>query len=211
MAAHVKGITGDFMFGEDLSWDDAPRSVPRVLFGRFILANGSEHVCSVTNVSIEGAEFRSSTLPPFGDSLVAVLEHVGRIHGRAAHATGNGFLVEWLYNREEKANLQTKLDWLDDFHEGRTGNERQFQRRPLQNSRSTVTLLDGRKLFCEISDLSMSGAGIAVDVRPETGTRIYLGNVLCEVVRHTQEGLGVRFLAGSGSDLMSELYAGAHR
>lgn len=196
------------MLGNDLSWDDAPRSVPRVLFGRFVLVDQSEHVCSVTNVSIEGAEFRCGTLPPFGGSIVAFLEHVGRVEGRADRATENGFMVRWTHSSEQRETFQSKLMWLDDFHEGRTDNERQYNRRPLDNARSVMTLLDGRKLPCVVTDLSLSGAGISVGLRPEAGERVYVGNVLCQVMRHTDEGFGVKFLTGFGSDLMAELFAG---
>ena len=197
------------MLGNDYSDSvGTVRALPRVLFGRFMLADRSEHTCSVTKVTIDGAEFRSQVLPAYGDSMVAHLEHVGRIEGRAGTATGSGFAVRWGLDAAQRQRLMTKLLWLDDFHDGRAENERVYNRRHLENARSAMTLMDGRRFVCAVTDLSMSGAGVTTASRPEIGARVYLGRVLCEVMRHTDDGLGVRFLTGFGSDLMADLLGG---
>lgn len=188
--------------------DDGPRNVARVLFGQFMRADQSKHTCSVKNVTLEGAEFKSSTLPGYDERLVATLEHLGRVEGRASHATESGFYVRWDINSDDRTPFLGKLTWLEDYYEGKTADSRHYSRRQINEAKSIVTLLDGRRFSCEITDLSLSGAGIAIDKVPDIGARLYVGKVLCEVMRHTDEGLGVRFLTGFGSDLMAELLAG---
>ena len=187
-------------------WDsgETSRNVARVLFGRFARADRSEHICSVRNVSIDGAEFMSTALPAYGEALVAHLEHFGRIDSRAGSATGNGFMVQWDIHPDDRVPFLSKLTWLDDYYSGRNAESRQHNRRQLDNARSVVTLLDGRRFPCEIRDISMSGAGVTINRVPDVGAKLYLGKVLCEVMRHSDDGLGVRFLTAS-SDLMSDL------
>ena len=152
-------------------WDsgDTSRNVARVLFGKFTRADRSEHICSVRNVSIDGAEFTSSTLPAFGEALVANLEHFGRIDSRAGSATGDGFKVQWDIHPDDRVPFLSKLTWLDDYYSGRTADSRQHHRRQVDNMRSAITLLDGRRFPCEIRDISMSGAGIIISGLAATG------------------------------------------
>ena len=185
------------------------RKRPRVLFGKYGMAGTMEHLCSVVGLTIDGAVFKCSALPPFGAIFVAQLEHVGRIEGRAINATEDGFVAEWCLSPAQRTALASKLIWLEDFYNGDIDNERQYSRRPLDNANSTMTLLDGRRFPCTISDVSMSGAAVHVQQLPEVGSRLYLGSVLCEVVRYTGEGVGVRFLTGFGSDLIGDLLSGA--
>ncbi|WP_373503326.1 PilZ domain-containing protein [Aestuariivirga sp.] len=194
----------------DNDWDsgDSSRSPPRVLFGQFARADKSEYICSVTNVSIDGAAFKSRVLAASNEFLVAKLEHLGRVECRAGEATGDGFMVRWDISPADRTAFLSKFTWLDDYYAGKAADSRQYNRRQFSETKSVVTLLDGRSIPCEISDISLSGAGVIMKKVPDIGSKIYLGKVLCEVMRHTDEGLGVRFLTGFGSDLMSELLAG---
>jgi hypothetical protein len=205
----LDGLTVEW--GLDLEYresDGTQRNIPRVLFGQFIRADRSEHTCSVKNVSMEGAEFKSAVLPAHDEVLVATLEHLGRLEGRAGYAAENGFMVRWNINPADRTSFLTRLTWLEDYYEGKASDSRQYNRRQFNDTKSVVTLMDGRRIPCEITDLSLSGAGVSINKVPDIGSKIYLGKVLCEVMRHTDEGLGVRFLTGFGSDLMSELLAG---
>ena len=189
--------------------DDAPSKVSRVLFGQYARADRSTCPCSVKNVTVDGAEFTSAVMPAHDEAVVATLEHLGRLEGRAGRATGSGFMVHWNINPAERTSFLSKLTWLDDYFQGKTSDSRQYNRRKFDDAKSVVTLLDGRRIPCEIIDLSLSGAGVSIQMVPDIGSKIYLGKVLCEVMRHTDEGLGVRFLTGFGSDLMSELLDGS--
>ncbi len=62
-----------------------------------------------------------------------------------------------------------------------------------------LTLVDGKEgALCRLGDVSAAGARLVVNRRPDTGSRLYLqspeaGALPLEVVRHTSDGVGVRF------------------
>ena len=62
-----------------------------------------------------------------------------------------------------------------------------------RNTRTELTLDDGRRYPCRIIDLSLSGAAIDIEVRPALGTPVQLGSMKGRVVRHFQEGVAIEF------------------
>ena len=63
-----------------------------------------------------------------------------------------------------------------------------------RSSRSQITLPDGREYFCEVIDISLSGAAVKVDVMPSLGTHILLGKMRGRVVRYLDNGIGIEFV-----------------
>ena len=53
---------------------------------------------------------------------------------------------------------------------------------------------DGREYNCEVVDISLSGAGIKVDVMPSLGTYIMLGKMRGRVVRYLENGVAIEFV-----------------
>ena len=62
-----------------------------------------------------------------------------------------------------------------------------------RNTRTDLTLDDGRRYACRIIDLSLSGAAVDIEVRPALGTSVQLGHMKGRVVRHFQEGVAIEF------------------
>ena len=62
-----------------------------------------------------------------------------------------------------------------------------------RDSQSQITLPDGRVYNCEVIDISVSGAGIVVEVMPSLGTYVMLGKMRGRVVRYLENGIGIEF------------------
>jgi c-di-GMP-binding flagellar brake protein YcgR len=58
---------------------------------------------------------------------------------------------------------------------------------------SSILLEDGRRYNCKITDISLSGAAVEIDVRPALGTPVTLGRMRARVVRHFPDGIAVEF------------------
>lgn len=177
----------------------------KLLFGRFLLPDQSEHACSVSGISVEGAEFRCPVMPPFGQIIIAYLEHVGRVECMAKEATTEGFRVEFMLSGARKDRFLARLAWLASKEAGEVDDERHYNRRQLNGARSRIVLADGRSYPCEIIDVSLTGAAIMVDVLPAIGSNVYLGKMLGKVVRYLDTGFAIQFLTAFGSDFLSEV------
>lgn len=178
---------------------------PNPLFGRFLLPDQSEHTCTVASMSVEGAEFRCPVLPPFGHIIIAYLEHIGRIECMAKEATADGFRVEFILGGARRERFGARLEWLASKQAGEVEDERNYNRRQLSGTQSRIILADGRAYSCEIIDVSLTGAAVAVDVLPAIGSNVYLGKMLGKVVRYLENGFALQFLTAFGSDFLADV------
>ncbi len=144
---------------ESLLSGSEAQKVGKILFGRYMLPDKSEHSCSVIGFSLDAAFIRSDGYPAPGDRIILYLEHFGRLEGIASNPVNGGFSVRFILQGDRKSKLVQKFEWLLLNEAGEVENERQYNRRQLHNSFSRLTLLDGRVLPCEVTDVSMTGGG----------------------------------------------------
>jgi hypothetical protein len=71
--------------------------------------------------------------------------------------------------------------------------DRRHERVEPRNPYSRIKLPDGRTYACRVIDMSISGAAVAMQVRPALGTEVTLGRMRARVVRHFPEGVAVQF------------------
>lgn len=180
-------------FGQVSEDQNLPPS-SKVLFGRFMLPDQTEHACSVVGVDVTGAEFRSSCLPPYGQTLIAYLEQIGRIECVAQEATPDGFRVEFVLTGARKERFLTRQKWLVSKSAEQVQEERQYNRRQMDGAQSRITLLDGRNYPCEVIDVSLTGAAVAIAVLPAIGSKVYLGKMLGKIVRYVENGIALQFM-----------------
>ena len=57
-----------------------------------------------------------------------------------------------------------------------------------------LKLADGGATTCRIIDLSLSGAALAAEMRPQVGEPVTLGRVPARVVRHLEDGFAIEFI-----------------
>ncbi|MCR6499516.1 PilZ domain-containing protein [Shinella sp. CPCC 101442] len=172
------------------------RSFQRVsvnLPGRLMLPNHDEYDCSVIDMSPGDASFICAARPRVGERIIAYVDHLGRIEGNVANLNDEGFAITLTATDRKREKLAAQLTWIANKHELGLPEDRRHNRLTPRNTRTEITLDDGRRYPCRIIDLSMSGAAVDIDVRPALGTPVQLGNMKGRVVRHFQEGVAIEF------------------
>jgi hypothetical protein len=169
-----------------------PASGPS-LFGRFMLPDMSEHPCQVLGLTVDGATFLSDHVPPAGLPVVAYLEEIGRVEALTGEPVDGGFKILFTLKGARLEKLEARIKWLNQKHKGSEADGRRHARFEPRDSRSQLTLPDGRVYTCEVLDISVSGAGIKVEVMPSIGTFVMLGKMRGRVVRYLEHGLAIEF------------------
>lgn len=164
-----------------------------IVFGRFMLPDTTEHPCQVLNISIDGATFLASHVPPPGLAVVAYIEDLGRVEAISGDSVDGGFRVEFNATGARRERLQARIDWLSKNEEGGPENRRHPRYEPRERT-SQITLPDGRVYACEVLDISVSGAAIKSDVMPSLGTYLMLGRMKGRVVRYLDTGVAIEFV-----------------
>ena len=176
------------------SSQNALEPVQQTLFGRFMLPDQSEHPCQVNGITLDGAVFVTSEVPPPGLPIVAYLEEVGRVEAMTADPVDGGLRVTFALTGARRERFESRLRWLNEKQGGVSEEDRRHARfEPAQKS-SQITMPDGREYACEVMDISLSGAGIKVDVMPSLGTYILLGKMRGRVVRYLENGVAIEFV-----------------
>jgi PilZ domain len=158
-----------------------------------MLPDMSEHPCQVSNISIAGAIFITETPPPPGLTLVAYLEELGRVEAISGEKVPGGFNITFAVKGSRLEKLESRIKWLSQRQSGEEDGRRHARFEPRDNQ-SQITLPDGRVYNCEVIDISLSGAGIKVDVMPSLGTYIMLGKMRGRIVRYLDNGVGIEFI-----------------
>jgi hypothetical protein len=166
---------------------------PKTLFGRYMLPNMSEYPCQVTELTTTGAVFLSDHIPFAGLTIVAYLEELGRIEAITNNAVPGGFRITFALKGVRLEKLESRIKWLGKRQASGEEGRKQARFEP-RDSQSQITLPDGRVYNCEVIDISVSGAGITVDVMPSLGTYVMLGKMRGRVVRYLENGVGIEFV-----------------
>jgi PilZ domain len=158
-----------------------------------MLPDMSEHPCQVTDISIAGAIFVTETPPAPGLTLVAYLEELGRVEAISGEKVPGGFKIAFTVKGSRLEKLESRIKWLSERKSGSEEDRRHARFEPRDNQ-SQITLPDGRVYNCEVIDISLSGAGVKIDIMPSLGTYIMLGKMRGRVVRYLDNGIGIEFI-----------------
>lgn len=83
--------------------------------------------------------------------------------------------------------------------------QRSSKRTAIAHGSTMLTLADGTKHSCEITEISMGGFGITVQARPKIGEHVTIGKTPAWVVRHTPDGVALSLLSGRFSRSQTEV------
>ncbi len=163
------------------------------LFGRFMRESKQEFPCQVTNMSPGTASVISPNSGEVGETIIAYLDHVGRIEGKVLRIFHGGFSMSVNATPQKRDKLAAKITWIANRHELSLPEDRRHDRIVPTTRLSAVKLEDGRTYDARIIDLSLSGAALDISVRPAIGTLVMLGHMRGRVVRHFDEGIAIEF------------------
>ena len=177
------------------------------LHGRFMLEDRSEHVCHVYDMSPGNILLLAGRIGEPGERVIAYLDHVGRIEGVVTRTFEDGFAMTVIASERKREKLSAQLTWLANREDLGLPEDRRHERVAPRNPFSAMHMEDGRSYECRIIDLSLSGAGIEIDVRPAIGTQVTLGTMRGTVVRHFEEGIAIEFATLQEPDVLDTQFA----
>ena len=176
------------------------RKHQRVAFeakGRFLAPDGSEHECSIRDMSLGGIALSADIAIEIGENIIVYLDEFGRFEGKVVRVYEGGFAIETAISGPRRERLAQRLEALARGEKIEVSARRSFARYApgeagLEES-SVLTIGDGSSMPCRIIDMSLGGAQVAVENRPPIGTGVSIGRMTGRVVRHTEEGVGIQF------------------
>lgn len=163
------------------------------LNGRFMRESRSEYECKVIDMSPGNVAIQSRVQANTGERIICYLDHIGRIEGRVTRRLMDGFAMTINASNRKREKLAGQLTWLANKHELSLPEDRRHERLAPEQQRTVLTLNDGREYECAMIDLSLSGAAVAIEVRPALGTPVTLGAMRGTIVRHFEEGIAIEF------------------
>ncbi|MEL6288037.1 MAG: PilZ domain-containing protein [Pseudomonadota bacterium] len=176
------------------------RRVELSLLGRFMRKNREEHHCRLVDISAAGASLQGPLAVEIGEQIVVYFDELGRLEGTVVRRVTDGFAIEIRATPRKREKIVEQLTWLINRNVLGLPDERRHDRVAPNRKEVTLELPNGAKIACQMLDVSVGGASLATDARPEIGTAITLGRVRGHIVRHHDTGLGIQFVHQQHSD-----------
>src|ERR1700709_1834229 len=137
------------------------------LQGRYMLADRSEFPCQVVNMSPGGIAMIAPVSGAVGDRVIAYVDHLGRLEGKIARQLQNGFAMTITATPRKRDMLAAQLTWLANRHILNLPEDRRHGRFVPKITGARLILPNGTNVGVRLIDLSLSGAGIGTQERPE--------------------------------------------
>jgi hypothetical protein len=149
--------------------------------------------CRAQSVSTTTLVLEAPLRGDLGEDIIVKLDDLGILYGRVERHTLDGFAVAIDASDNERQRLAARLDWMKQRRFHKIRDHRDTKRRLPRNTRSSLTLLDGRRLDAVIIDMSRSGVALTAELRPGLGVPVAVGRLLGRTVRHLETGFAVQF------------------
>jgi len=174
------------------------------LLGRYMLADRREYPCQVVNMSPGGMALIAPVTGNVGERVIAYVDHLGRLEGTIARQIENGFAMTISATARKRDKLAAQLTWLANRAILNLPEDRRHGRIVPRNPAARLILPKGINVGVRIIDISLSGAGIATEHRPEVGSLVTLGKIPGRVVRHLEDGFAIEFTRLQHPDSLEE-------
>ena len=174
------------------------------LQGRYMLADRSEFPCQVVNISPGGIAMIAPVSGAVGDRVIAYVDHLGRLEGKIARQLQNGFAMTIMATPRKRDMLAAQLTWLANRSILNLPEDRRHGRFVPKITGARLILPNGTNVGVRLIDISLSGAGVGTQERPEIGTHVTIGKIPGRVVRHLEQGFAVEFQRMQHPDSVEE-------
>src|SRR5213080_623072 len=174
------------------------------LLGRYMLPDRREFPCQIINMSPGGLALLAPGIGNVGDRVIAYLDHIGRVEGKITRIIDNGFAMSVGATARKRDKLAAQLTWLANRQILNLPEDRRHDRIVPRNPTARIIVADGREILCRVIDMSLSGAAIATEMRPEVGSKITIGRLQAQVVRHLEEGVALEFAFPQLADTLED-------
>ncbi|WMT85635.1 PilZ domain-containing protein [Pelagibacterium sp. 26DY04] len=163
------------------------------ILGRYMLVDRREFPCQIIEMSPGDALVVAPVSGRVGEKIIIYLDHLGRVEGTILELADGGFRMDVVASPRKREKIAAQLTWLANKDLLNLPEDRRHERVVPDIRHSSILLEDGRRYNCKITDISLSGAAVEIDVRPALGTPITLGRMRARVVRHFSDGIAVEF------------------
>lgn len=172
------------------------KRVELTLLGRFMRASRNEYPCRLVDISVGGAAISSPVAVETGERIVAYFDQLGGLEGEVRRIAEDGFAVEFAATLRRRQKLAAQITWLINQKELSSTELRRPGHNRVRVGKQTIRVCHdtGEIEDCDAIDVSISGASLTSDNRPEIGTELIVGKMRARVVRHHENGFGVAFL-----------------
>lgn len=172
------------------------RRVDLAIKARVLKENGEEEPCLVVNISAGGALLKAVNPPGAGEHVVIYIDDVGRHEGQVIRSAKHFFAVD--YRGRRAKTKRTADDLTQTLNNRQMKLDRRTAPRIKHDQQTVLTMENGETIACEILDISLTGASIAIDPRPDLGVKVTVGRMVGKVVRRHEKGVGVVFTGPAG-------------
>ena len=179
------------------------RRVQLPLSGRYLRADGREHPCQVRDISPGGMAIETAVVAKVGERIVAYVDHLGRLEGAVVRTYPTGFAMTIEATSHKREKIAAQLTWLAN-QQLELPEDRQHARVAPRNPRSNLVMPSGVSVTCRIIDMSLSGAAVASETKPQVGALVTLGKVQGRVTRVNDDGFAVEFTRVQHTDSLEE-------
>lgn len=164
------------------------------LLGRFMRQNKEEYPCQIVNVSAGGVALRAPISGEIGERIVIYIDTLGRIEGEIVRSYPEGFALNLNASAYKREKIANQLTWLVNKDQLSRIEDRRHDRIIPKKTLTKLTLADGTSCECKILDVSLGGAAVMVEPKPDVGQLVTLGLTPGRVLRHTEHGISIEFL-----------------
>lgn len=161
--------------------------------GRFMRADKQEYACHTLNISPGGVAIASPVAGEAGERIILYIDHLGRFEGELVRTFVGGFAVRFVGTAYKREKIANQLTWLVNKYHLDTAEERAHARMAPGKQHVNVTLSDGAQHQVRVLDVSLGGASVAMMPKPPIGEAVTIGLLRGTVVRHHDQGVGIRF------------------
>src|SRR5262249_22011653 len=152
------------------------------LLGRYMLADRREYPCQVVNMSPGGMALIAPVPGNINDRVIAYVDHLGRLEGKIARHLDNGFAMTISATPRRRDRLARRLTWSANRNILNLPEDRRHGRFVPKVQGARLIMPNGTNIGVRIIDISLSGAGIGTDQRPDIGSHVTIGKIPGRVV-----------------------------
>jgi PilZ domain len=178
--------------------------VPVALLGRYMLSDRREFACQTIDMSPGGVAIVAPVQGSVGERVVLYLEHVGRIEGEITRLIPEGFALSISATARKRDKIASQLTWLANRQALGLPEDRRHERVVPRNPMTVLKVESGREFTVQLIDVSLSGAAVAIENKPEIGASVAVGSTPGKVVRHFHGGIAIEFLLSLSPDRFDE-------
>lgn len=160
--------------------------------GRYLDGSGAERDCTVRGITPDALQIAGGHTPALGELIVCRIPGLGLLRGRAAERTNGVFRLDLEAGPAQRARLAARLAWHATQASGATDRREAVRVVPIRTD--VVVAWDGGEALGRLRDVSINGASVDLTPRPGIGISATIGRRRSQVIRHTEGGIGVRFV-----------------